>query len=61
MENVQKKPVLEPFEMQEAVRELQKAILYLNLRVEALEEDLEELKPDDTFEDDKEENIEPVS
>ena len=61
MENVQKTPVLEPFEMQEAVRELQKAILYLNLRVEAIEEDLEELKPDDTFEDDEEENIEPVS
>lgn len=62
MENVQKTPVLEPFEMQEAIREFQKAILYMNLRIEALEEDLEELKPKDFPEDDDdEENIEPVS
>ena len=61
MDNNQKPPVLEPFEMQEAIRELQKAVLYMNLRIEALEEDLAELQPEDTYDDDEEENIEPVS
>lgn len=57
-------PILEPHEIQQAIRDLQKQVLYLEERIQDLEEELEALKPEEDFStdfDDEEENVEPVS